>query len=172
MRAFRERKIWILVCTELMSRGIDFKGVNLVINYDFPPTTVSYIHRVGRTGRAGRPGRAITFWTMQDKPYLRRLDKKFQCGNLGFIIWFSFVCILFTWLGISWWTNHITAQHWWSTSQARRYPSGCWSWRSPLKNRRKCWLPNSRIVVTSPRPSSTKNWRGRRKGWEIFCLSF
>lgn len=78
VRAFRERKIWVLVCTELMSRGIDFKGVNLVINYDFPPTTVSYIHRVGRTGRAGRAGRAITFWTMNDKPYLRRSGQEFQ----------------------------------------------------------------------------------------------
>ncbi len=55
-----------------MGRGIDFKGVNLVINYDFPPTAVSYIHRVGRTGRAGRLGRAITFFTEDDAVNLRR----------------------------------------------------------------------------------------------------
>ena len=47
VRAFRAGQIWVLICTELMGRGIDFKGVNLVINYDFPPSTVSYIHRIG-----------------------------------------------------------------------------------------------------------------------------
>jgi len=72
VRAFREGSIWVLICTELMGRGIDFKGVNLVINYDFPPTTISYIHRIGRTGRAGRPGRAITFFTQEDTANLRR----------------------------------------------------------------------------------------------------
>ncbi|KAH8239056.1 hypothetical protein KR032_000300 [Drosophila birchii] len=71
VRAFREGSIWVLICTELMGRGIDFKGVNLVINYDFPPTTISYIHRIGRTGRAGRPGRAITFFTQEDTANLR-----------------------------------------------------------------------------------------------------
>ncbi|XP_055843283.1 DEAD box protein 52 homolog [Episyrphus balteatus] len=71
VRAFREGHIWVLICTELMGRGIDFKGVNLVINYDFPPTTISYIHRIGRTGRAGRPGHAITFFTQNDTTNLR-----------------------------------------------------------------------------------------------------
>jgi ATP-dependent RNA helicase DDX52/ROK1 len=51
---FRMGTIWVLICTDLMSRGIDFKGVNLVINYDFPQSIVSYIHRVGRAGRGGR----------------------------------------------------------------------------------------------------------------------
>lgn len=64
-RAFRSGQVWVLICTELLGRGIDFKGVNLVINYDFPPSTVSYIHRIGRTGRAGRRGKAITFFTDQ-----------------------------------------------------------------------------------------------------------
>ena len=72
VRAFREGQIWVLICTELMGRGIDFKGVNLVINYDFPPSVISYIHRIGRTGRAGRNGKAITFFTQNDTPNLRR----------------------------------------------------------------------------------------------------
>lgn len=72
VRAFREGHIWVLICTELMSRGIDFKGVNLVINYDFPPSTISYVHRIGRTGRAGRTGKAITFFTQDDKARIRR----------------------------------------------------------------------------------------------------
>jgi len=66
-------QIWVLICTELMGRGIDFKGVNLVINYDFPASTVSYIHRIGRTGRGGRQGEAITFFTDKDKTLLRNI---------------------------------------------------------------------------------------------------
>ncbi|KYN27282.1 PREDICTED: probable ATP-dependent RNA helicase DDX52 [Trachymyrmex cornetzi] len=73
VRCFREGKIWVLICTELMGRGIDFKGVNLVINYDFPPSAISYIHRIGRTGRAGHKGKAITFFTQQDTVNLRSI---------------------------------------------------------------------------------------------------
>ena len=73
VRAFRSGQVWVLICTELLGRGIDFKGVNLVVNYDFPPSTVSYIHRIGRTGRAGRRGKAITFFTDQDKVLLRSI---------------------------------------------------------------------------------------------------
>ena len=46
-----------------MSRGIDFKTVNYVVNFDFPQSIVSYIHRIGRTARAGKKGTAITFFT-------------------------------------------------------------------------------------------------------------
>ncbi|XP_043462282.1 probable ATP-dependent RNA helicase DDX52 [Leptopilina heterotoma] len=73
VRCFREGKIWFLVCTELMSRGIDFKGVSLVINFDFPPSGISYIHRIGRTGRAGNKGKAITFFTQNDTVNLRSI---------------------------------------------------------------------------------------------------
>jgi late competence protein required for DNA uptake (superfamily II DNA/RNA helicase) len=45
---FREGKTWVLIATDLLGRGMDFKGVNVVINYDFPHTSASYIHRVGR----------------------------------------------------------------------------------------------------------------------------
>jgi ATP-dependent RNA helicase DDX52/ROK1 len=70
---FRTGKIWVLICTELLSRGIDFKGVNLVINYDFPQSTASYIHRIGRTGRAGKDGTAVTFFTKEDGIYLKAI---------------------------------------------------------------------------------------------------
>lgn len=73
VKSFRSGQIWVLICTELMGRGIDFKGVNLVVNYDFPPSAISYIHRIGRTGRAGRPGKAITFFTENDAGYLRKI---------------------------------------------------------------------------------------------------
>ncbi|KAJ2719871.1 RNA-dependent ATPase rok1 [Coemansia sp. Benny D115] len=73
VQKFRSGDLWVLICTELMARGIDFKGVNLVINYDFPQTTQSYIHRIGRTGRAGRSGKAITYFTKADAPYLKTI---------------------------------------------------------------------------------------------------
>ena len=73
IQAFREGKIWVLVATDVLARGLDFKAVEMVINYDMPTTAVSYIHRIGRTGRAGRNGRAITFFTLDDKPHLRTI---------------------------------------------------------------------------------------------------
>ncbi|KAL3042880.1 hypothetical protein OYC64_020739 [Pagothenia borchgrevinki] len=73
VNSFRSGKIWVLICTALLARGIDFKGVNLVLNYDFPTSSVEYIHRIGRTGRAGHLGKAITFFTENDKPLLRSI---------------------------------------------------------------------------------------------------
>ncbi|KAI8096299.1 P-loop containing nucleoside triphosphate hydrolase protein [Halteromyces radiatus] len=70
---FRLGRIWVLIATELMARGLDFKGVNLVINYDFPQSIESYIHRIGRTGRAGRQGEAITYYTKDDFDYLKTI---------------------------------------------------------------------------------------------------
>lgn len=56
----------MLVATELIARGIDFRAVRTVINYDLPTSVTEYIHRIGRTGRAGREGLAITFFTEAD----------------------------------------------------------------------------------------------------------
>ncbi|BFZ54902.1 RNA-dependent ATPase rok1 [Savitreella phatthalungensis] len=69
--SFREGRTWILIATELLSRGLDFADVRLVINYDFPQSVASYIHRVGRTARAGNTGEAITFFSKDDGPYLK-----------------------------------------------------------------------------------------------------
>lgn len=49
VNSFRSGKIWVLICTALLARGIDFKGVNLVLNYDFPTSAVEYIHRIGES---------------------------------------------------------------------------------------------------------------------------
>ncbi|KAF9423811.1 hypothetical protein HW555_000869 [Spodoptera exigua] len=78
VRSFRVGRIWVLICTELMGRGIDFRGVNLVINYDFPPSAIAYIHRIGRAGRAGQKGRAITFFTQDDVANLRSIASVMQ----------------------------------------------------------------------------------------------
>ncbi|XP_047533111.1 probable ATP-dependent RNA helicase DDX52 [Vanessa atalanta] len=73
VRSFRTGRIWVLICTELMGRGIDFRGVNLVVNFDFPPSAIAYIHRIGRAGRAGQKGRAVTFFTQDDVTNLRSI---------------------------------------------------------------------------------------------------
>ena len=65
--AFAKGDVLILVATDVASRGLDIKGVELVINYTFPLTVEDYVHRIGRTGRAGASGRSITFFTEHDK---------------------------------------------------------------------------------------------------------
>ena len=73
IRSFRQGKLWVLISTELISRGIDFKGVKLIVNYDFPSSAPNYIHRIGRAGRAGKTGKAITFCTHDDLPKLKNI---------------------------------------------------------------------------------------------------
>jgi ATP-dependent RNA helicase DDX52/ROK1 len=96
VRGFAEGRVWCLIATDVMGRGVDFKGVKLVINYDFPQSGGSYIHRIGmpssslrvvrialltrafsstigRTGRAGKAGRAITFFTKADAVHLKSI---------------------------------------------------------------------------------------------------
>mgnify|MGYP003683794261 CR=1 FL=1 len=85
--ALRSGRVWVLVTTELMARGIDFKGVSLIINYDMPQTTQSYIHRVGRTGRAGRKGRAVTFFTDADVEFVRPVAHVIQASGSSVPDW-------------------------------------------------------------------------------------
>ena len=74
MARFRKSEIWIIITTDLLSRGIDFRGINGVVNYDIPTSTASYVHRVGRTGRAGRTGGvAVTFYTREDIKYVKSI---------------------------------------------------------------------------------------------------
>ncbi|KAH7519052.1 hypothetical protein JRO89_XSUnG0145600 [Xanthoceras sorbifolium] len=70
---FRAGKTWVLIATDVIARGMDFKGVNCVINYDFPDSAAAYIHRIGRSGRAGRSGEAISLYTEDDIPFLRNI---------------------------------------------------------------------------------------------------
>ena len=72
---FRIGDIFVLLCSDLLSRGIDFKNVKTIINYDCPYKITNYIHRIGRTGRAGKKGTAITFIAEKDKEYLFYISK-------------------------------------------------------------------------------------------------
>ena len=70
---FRRGETWVLICTDLVARGVDFRAVNMVIHYDLPFSGIDYVHRIGRTGRAGRKGTAITLFTEADFDGLRTI---------------------------------------------------------------------------------------------------
>jgi ATP-dependent RNA helicase DeaD len=66
LKQFKDKKIKILVATDVAARGIDVDDITHVINYALPQNAERYIHRVGRTGRAGKTGIAITFVTSRE----------------------------------------------------------------------------------------------------------
>ncbi|MFP4488236.1 MAG: DEAD/DEAH box helicase [Bacteroidales bacterium] len=72
---FRSRRTRVLVATDVMSRGIDIKDINLVVNYDVPSDAEDYVHRVGRTARAETTGVAITLVNSDDKQKLYKIEK-------------------------------------------------------------------------------------------------
>ncbi len=72
---FRSRHTRVLVATDVLSRGIDIKDINLVVNYDAPSDAEDYVHRVGRTARADTTGVAITLVTRADMYKLQRIEK-------------------------------------------------------------------------------------------------
>lgn len=75
MLDFRNRKLRILVATNVVSRGIDIDDIDLVINYDVPRDPEDYVHRVGRTARAARKGQAITFVNDKEMREFGRIEK-------------------------------------------------------------------------------------------------
>ena len=66
LAGLRSGRIKVLVATDVAARGLDIKGVGLVVNYDAANHTEDYVHRIGRTARAGAKGFAVTFVTTQD----------------------------------------------------------------------------------------------------------
>ncbi|GMQ27590.1 DEAD/DEAH box helicase [Algoriphagus confluentis] len=75
MSAFKNKMVKILVGTDIISRGIDVVGIELVINYDTPSDPEDYVHRVGRTARADKEGEAITFVNPKDQHKFVRIEK-------------------------------------------------------------------------------------------------
>merc|ERR1712072_1301966 len=82
-KQFKEFQKRIMVCTDLFGRGIDIERVNIVINYDMPEDSDSYLHRVGRAGRFGTKGLALTFVsTEEDEGVLKKVQERFEV-NIG-----------------------------------------------------------------------------------------
>ncbi|MET9048846.1 DEAD/DEAH box helicase [Streptomyces sp. NPDC004362] len=78
LRAFRNGKVDVLVCTDVAARGIDVEGVTHVINYQSPEDEKTYLHRIGRTGRAGATGTAITLVDWDDIPRWQLINKALE----------------------------------------------------------------------------------------------
>ena len=75
IRDFKNKKIRILVATDILSRGIDIKEIELVINYEVPHDAEDYVHRIGRTARADRTGEAITLINQKQVRNFKDIEK-------------------------------------------------------------------------------------------------
>jgi len=73
--AFKDGKLKVLVATDIAARGIDVEELSLVINYDLPNVPETYVHRIGRTGRASASGIALSFADVEERAYLRDIEK-------------------------------------------------------------------------------------------------
>jgi len=78
MRAVRGGSSRVLIATNVLARGVDVQQVSLVLNYDLPHDTESYIHRIGRSGRFGRKGTAINFMTRRDQWTLQNIERHYD----------------------------------------------------------------------------------------------
>lgn len=74
LREFKNKQLSVLIGTDVLSRGIDVEGIDLVINFDVPPDPEDYIHRIGRTARAATTGTAITFINDLDQRKFFRIE--------------------------------------------------------------------------------------------------
>lgn len=74
LREFKNKQLNVLIGTDVLSRGIDVEGIDLVINFDVPPDPEDYIHRIGRTARAATTGTAITFINDLDQRKFFRIE--------------------------------------------------------------------------------------------------
>lgn len=72
---FKSGRYRVLVATDIAARGIDVKGIGLVINMDLPDNAEDYVHRIGRTGRAGQTGKAISFATPDQRDEIRAIER-------------------------------------------------------------------------------------------------
>ncbi len=75
MRSFRERKVNVLICTDVASRGLDVKDITHVLNYSIPRELESYVHRIGRTARSGKAGLAFSLVTPAQRGIISRVER-------------------------------------------------------------------------------------------------
>jgi ATP-dependent RNA helicase RhlE len=74
LEGFKTGKYRVLVATDIASRGIDVKNIELVVNFDLPENAEDYVHRIGRTGRAGLSGKAISFAMPEQGSMVREIE--------------------------------------------------------------------------------------------------
>jgi len=72
---FKNKRVRVLVATDIAARGIDIDQLSHVLNYELPNIPETYVHRIGRTGRAGASGIALSFCSREERTYLRDIEK-------------------------------------------------------------------------------------------------
>ncbi len=75
LEGFKNGRYRVLVATDIAARGIDVKGIELVVNYDLPTVAADYVHRIGRTARAGAEGHAISFAMPDERRDVRDIER-------------------------------------------------------------------------------------------------
>jgi ATP-dependent RNA helicase DeaD len=75
MKGFRDRKISVLIATDVACRGLDVKDITHVVNYSIPRELDNYVHRIGRTGRSGKKGLAVSLVTFSHRELLGRIER-------------------------------------------------------------------------------------------------
>lgn len=75
LEGFKNKKIQVLVATDIASRGIDIDKLSHVINFEIPEQAETYVHRIGRTGRAGTSGIALSFVSNEERSYMKEINK-------------------------------------------------------------------------------------------------
>jgi ATP-dependent RNA helicase RhlE len=75
LNSFKDKKVNILIATDVASRGIDISNLDAVINFDIPNVPETYVHRIGRTGRAGNIGASYSFCAADEKTYIKTIEE-------------------------------------------------------------------------------------------------
>lgn len=92
VKHFKEGLINLIICSDVMSRGLDIEDVDVVINYEIPKHIKTYVHRVGRTARAGRSGQCFTFLRPEEvKPFKLMLKKVENSKQKEFKLDYEFI---------------------------------------------------------------------------------
>ena len=76
LEGLKKGNIRVLLTTDVASRGLDIKGLPVMVNYDLPRSTADFVHRVGRVGRAGAKGTAISFLTASSESHMELIEKR------------------------------------------------------------------------------------------------
>src|SRR5262249_816653 len=76
LEKFKNREFQMLVATDIMARGIDVKGIDLVVNFDIPQTAEHYVHRIGRTARLNATGHGIPLATWVEMHFVEAIEKQ------------------------------------------------------------------------------------------------
>jgi len=142
---FKKGSTKVLVATDIAARGIDVSDLALVVNYDLPNISETYVHRIGRTGRAKASGIAISFCSAEEKPYLRDIQKLIS-QKIPVISEHPFL------EG----NDEITPK---KPQQARRKPQG--KWKPKPKSKPRGNNPTNSSNTSTHKKPRRQNWRKR-----------